>query len=282
MQHAQKMALIPADKMERMQRASGENIISNNPAPSMQTPGNNLSRIDTEMFNLLNDQLGLNDRDKANLYVQLLQRFLIQKGILNNTRDYEPKPVKTALTEEMQREAQETTEMRDKNEVIVSSLPRVYQTNGRALLRYVLNSGKLDWDDKNQIIYKGQKFEETNILDLIHDTVRNRKNAPPAKGRDIFISILSELNTPHVLITNESFKSEFLSSPAIIRSTPHQRTSIKKKSAQTPTSPRKNKKDKSSKTLHSRENSPSKTPLSTFTSPRKLRSGKSWHSWNKE
>lgn len=90
MQHARKMVLVPAESYNNENSSSQFNQKNNtsNPIshselnkdlsehPTIQTRGNNLTRLDEEMYNIIFSKKFANDYEKSKNYLQVLQRYL--------------------------------------------------------------------------------------------------------------------------------------------------------------------------------------------------------------
>ena len=91
MERVRKMIIVPEDAIERVQttpaaevtkRIARSEVSSEN---SMQTPGDNLSRLGAEMFDILHSKKGVKDiHEKCQNYLQVLRRFAFSKRKLCN------------------------------------------------------------------------------------------------------------------------------------------------------------------------------------------------------
>ena len=78
MERARKMVIVPEDAIERVQSTHTEATIAPSEVfgeNSMQTPGDNLSRLDAEMFDILHSKKGLKKTKKCQNYLQVLRRI---------------------------------------------------------------------------------------------------------------------------------------------------------------------------------------------------------------
>ena len=64
------------------------------------------------------------------------------------------------------------------------------------------NKDIVGWNDHGQMVFEGRTIPGTNVIDLINDTLRQRKNFNPA-GWQLFAKALGRLNVPEGIIRNE-------------------------------------------------------------------------------
>ena len=82
MERARKMVIVPEDAIEVAQSTPAESTKTIAPSDvsgenSMQTPGDNLSRLDAEMFDILHSKKEVKDvHEKCLIYLQVLRRYL--------------------------------------------------------------------------------------------------------------------------------------------------------------------------------------------------------------
>ena len=115
------MIIVPEDAIERVQTTPAAEVTI---APSevssensMQTPGDNLSRLDAEMFDILHSIKGVNDvHEKCQNYLLVLRRYLF-------FRENERGSSSDALREidEIEETLASLTE-----EAIIDSVPKAY------------------------------------------------------------------------------------------------------------------------------------------------------------
>ena len=87
------------------------------------------------------------------------------------------------------------------------SLPKSYRTKGDHLLNILKQ--KMTWDDQGLIkLHSGSLIHDSNMDDVLHFLVRNRKYVEPPPGWNLILPILRELNLSRELVTNPAaFKS---------------------------------------------------------------------------
>ena len=86
---------------------------------------------------------------------------------------------------------------------ILQSVPKTMQRKAELLLRMIKNNNNLTWDEQGVVSYKGERIHGSNIIDLINDTIRQRKGVEP-RGWKTFSKALHESNIPQEVIGNPS------------------------------------------------------------------------------
>ena len=86
---------------------------------------------------------------------------------------------------------------------ILQSVPKTMQRKAELLLGMIKNNNNLTWDEQGVVSYKGKRIHGSNIIDLINDTIRQRKEVEP-RGWKMFSKALHESNLPQEVIGNAS------------------------------------------------------------------------------
>ena len=172
MNHVKKMILVPHESVARL----------NDPTPS--TSHTQMSALDTEMNYILRKQYA-DDSEKWKKYNEALQRFL-------HFSKESQKPVSIEI-ESILGEKKDTGDP-NLNSVIrqrlASVLPRTYKDQAVKIHDYLAVDGTpITWDSNGVISIKGTAIPHSNIIDLISDLTRNRKNFEP-QGMSQFIQTL--------------------------------------------------------------------------------------------
>lgn len=170
---------------------------------SVQTPGDEFSRLDEEMSKILNSQDYPDNNVKWKHFFQALQRylFLIQKSRVKNN-DF---PNTTFSNND-----QSTTDVAiddslpEKN--IIISVPKKYTEQARQLVNFLKHNsnGQITWDKNGVVTINGTVIDQSSIIDLINDALRKRKTFN-AVGKNQFASLLHAINVPRVFVGNEDF-----------------------------------------------------------------------------
>ena len=66
-----------------------------------------------------------------------------------------------------------------------------------------LKTNNVTWNSAGELIVDNTKYDETNIIDLVNDVMRNRKYSAPF-GWQIFTDQLKKLNVPQAMIINKT------------------------------------------------------------------------------
>lgn len=87
---------------------------------------------------------------------------------------------------------------------IIQLIPKSYMKKGQSLLDNILkNKQKIWWKEGGEIVVDNQVIPESNIIDLISDTLRPLKRAKPT-GWKQFASILKDIGVPASCIGNQT------------------------------------------------------------------------------
>ena len=84
---------------------------------------------------------------------------------------------------------------------IVLSAPKNLQKQARLLMYRVKENPEMGWNERGELTVHGQVVAGSNIVDLIGDMMRRRKNVNPV-GWQIFTDKLVDINVPKDLIRN--------------------------------------------------------------------------------
>lgn len=178
MQNARKMILIPSDTVDRVRGASDS--VKNS--------------LDIQMREIL-DHKTMSDLEKWKMYKEVLDRYL---NFNNELR----KPISLSVEGGEEPAAAAVNFERDSvKKELLSTVPKKYANKARLLYDKLLKSDIINWDEMGQVKMEGQLYENSNIVDLIGDALRERKHVEPNNWRE-FARTLSKLNVPHELIGN--------------------------------------------------------------------------------
>ena len=192
---------------------------SNNKSTNTQsTPlSNNIAtrvvrQTDKDISNILSSDLDPNEQ--AFLYSQALQKreqyadqtpaHLIQNKLLSNINPIraaaavpaaqgspiiKPEKIRAGLDPTIERE-------------IVDTLPVSFAGKADRLVRKMKQGGVLGWNAHGNLTFRGEIIPNTNVVDLVSDVVRKRKNAPGPEGWELFAEGMNATNVPRELIGN--------------------------------------------------------------------------------
>jgi hypothetical protein len=87
---------------------------------------------------------------------------------------------------------------------IIDSVPATMKSRAHQLVRKLKsNQDIVGWNDQGQMMFKGRVIPGTNIIDLVNDSLRKRKNFNP-EGWELFSKALRHLNIPEGVVRNEN------------------------------------------------------------------------------
>jgi len=164
---AEKMILIPQDAVQKIH---GD-----------QT---NMKVLDKEMSAILNSKI--NDSDKWKKYNQILQRYLHFSGERR-------KPVELPVSSD------KTDFLR---ESLMSTVPVKYKQKAMHCYELLKSLNHVSWDQSGVVTIKGTRIPGSDIIELINDDLRYRKNSEPEGWRQ-FAKALADLNVSKKIIGNQ-------------------------------------------------------------------------------
>lgn len=170
--------------------------------------------LDEEIGNVLkrND---VTDYDKAKLYSQILQKYLMVKDKITQV------PVTSPVITE-----QKTKSLPYGHDAIVDTIPKKYKSRAMKMLQFIHQNEAIRWDERGQVLLNNTIIPGSNITDLINDQVRNRKNVNP-EGWKQFSEALKLMNVPTELIGNK--RRHNITSEALVSPVSKTRKSVRRK-----------------------------------------------------
>ena len=173
-----KMLLVDPRLMERLQQQ---------PAPIRNIALNSMNQMNQNMEAALSDP-NLSDTDKVHVYNQTLARHNIIEDKMNHQQDQQ---------QQTQQPVYDPVE-----EDIIDSVPKTMRNKAARLVRRIKSGQLIRWNERGELIYKGQVYPGTNVSDLINDVLRKRKTFQP-QGWNVFAEALHDINVPMDLVGNE-------------------------------------------------------------------------------
>ena len=183
MERARKMILVPEGSVAPVAEEK-----------SLQTSGDNFSRLDTEMYDVLHSKEARDDYEKCLNYLQILRCYLYFRGNERDAElDHEPGEIEETLAP-LSKDA------------IHQGIPKAHTRKARLLLRHwrTTDPNRIKWDNAGTVSIDNQKVPHTDIIALILDTLRKKsvpQNQDPA-GRVVFAKFLKTSKTLVNLIEN--------------------------------------------------------------------------------
>ena len=194
------MVLVPEEFMEMLERKERQQT-----RPETKS----LLRIDKKMENILQNPSDSAD-SQAQEYNQNLQRYL---DVQQQRNQYIPtvklhkeeasSSVKESSAPNARANAEESSAPSMPVGEILDSVPKNSQTLAKSMInRLKANPDKVTWNSTGEVLIDDQAIKGSNIIDLVNDQLRARKNFNP-KGWQNFSDSLVEMNMPQYLMRNE-------------------------------------------------------------------------------
>ena len=147
--------------------------------PTITAPVNPILRsivtLDDDMRTVL-DSRDLSDEEKVRQYNQILQCYLEYHDHLKT-----PSPRKEANTV--------------KDDEIIRTVPVKFRGKAENLLKCIEREPTMHWNERREFVHNGQVIKGSNIVDLVNDVVRQRKDFHP-HGWQEFARALRKGNVP--------------------------------------------------------------------------------------
>jgi hypothetical protein len=86
---------------------------------------------------------------------------------------------------------------------LVAVMPKTYKDLGLKIYNYLSSdTSPVKWDSAGTVSINSTRLPSSNVIDLISDLARSRKNFEP-HGVEKFVQALARMNIPIDLVTNE-------------------------------------------------------------------------------
>ena len=231
MEHAKKMVLIDPRMLPTIQQSNEVSCPQPNQAPSLYThlPQTEKNIIQPEsvvidmtlngLQQTLKDILqrpDLPDDQKAALHNHYLQQYLTMRR--KQTQVY-ARPTEVKISELppdiLKNVVNPKVDILQRE--IVESAPKKLQKQARLLMQRIRDDPSVGWNEQAELVVDGNTVSGSNIVDLIGDMMRKRKDVTPV-GWEIFASKLQEMNVPRELIRNSDRLNYMMGAPATVPS----------------------------------------------------------------
>ena len=192
MEHVKRLVLVP------------EHMADQRKKPLVPPLTAQVQEIDSDMQDIMQRQ-DIPIDAQAKMYDQNLQRYLAfyDKRMNKPLRVNVIKP--TVPEEEEKPQGEQIEEKPDEIETdILESVPATMKSRTRQLIKKLkANKDIIGWNEQGQMVFKGTTIPGTNIVDLVNDSLRQRKNFNP-EGWELFSKALGHLNVPEGIVRNEN------------------------------------------------------------------------------
>ena len=222
MEHVKRLVLVP------------EHMADQRKKPLVPPLTAQVQEIDSDMQDIMQRQ-DIPIDAQAKMYDQNLQRYLVfyDKRMNKPLRVNVIKP--TVPEEEEKAHGEQIEEKPDEIETdILDSVPATMKSRTCQLIKKLkANKDIIGWNEQGQMVFKGTTIPGTNIVDLVNDSLRQRKNFNP-EGWELFSKALGHLNVPEVLNENRlglvrEYKTKGIPEGAPKPTTPLTRVQVAKK-----------------------------------------------------
>lgn len=212
MDHTKKMVLVSPDVLDSIGQ------------PSLKTDylhpvTKKVNDIDHKMTEILNSDLPIDQKMKR--YSEALHHYTIFVK-----KDAEPRKLQLVSstppqTVDSNKADSKDTVSDDRNDAagglddtisqeILQSVPKSMQGRASSLLRKIKSSnGELGYNHQGELVVRGQPVRGTNLVDLVNDVLRRRKNFNP-NGWEDFAQGLATINAPLGLIGHPTRQERML------------------------------------------------------------------------
>jgi hypothetical protein len=204
MMHSRKMLLVPAQ----------ESYVRQMIPPAVS----HLANLDAEMSKILNSNTEPADVKLKN-YNQLLRRYMKLQNEQFGAEEEEMQPEAQRPVQQQHRTvASSVGRSRDQidpgdvtpipstlpfsDDSILEGMPAKNMKNARRLLHYLKINPNLSWNRNGEMIFKGERQPQSNIVDLVHDFSRYRVSVTPPSGHLTLAKALRDQNVPRESIGN--------------------------------------------------------------------------------
>ena len=158
-----------------------------------------LVNLDNEMRSVW-EREGSSEEAKTKQYSEILERYLRFKD-KRELEKREPITVTLSPKEVNDSIVPEGTISKQIVSDIVEILPKTLRPKAKMILKRIGdNPDIVNWNERGELEYKGKVVPNTNIGDLVWDSLKKRKYDP--EGYEIFTKALKKINIPQDLIRN--------------------------------------------------------------------------------
>jgi uncharacterized protein YjdB len=128
----------------------------------------------------------MSDRDKWTMYNQVLQSYL-------HIAEEKRQPLRVPLESDID----------FIGDLVLSSVPPSNKAKAHDLYKILRHSSNIKWNDSDKVSIDGLSITGSNIVDLIHDILRQRRDVNPIGWKE-FAKGLRDLNIPKEFVGNKA------------------------------------------------------------------------------
>ena len=210
MERARRVILLPDDNSEHLEREEKFHLPSIEPSnsvppvdnSSMQTPGDNLSRLDSEMFEVMHSNKFMDMSEKCKNYLQILRRYLFfaQNDVVAATSK--------TISDNSENSLESTTDKPLPESEILESIPQSHKRKAQLLLRHWRKDDRLKWTNTGKVQIDDKVISDSNISDLLNLVVKKKALNPVEvsflPGYNELKKFIHDSETPSELINNQN------------------------------------------------------------------------------
>lgn len=157
-----------------------------------------LNKLDKAMSYILKDTT-MSDADKWTKYNAVLQQFLY---IAQENRQPLQLPFEEQEPTPLQKKVKDAVPDR-LEDVLLSTIPEQFKRKAEKLYSLLKSSEHLEWTNDGAVKIKGNLINGANLVDLVNDVLRSRKNINPEGWKD-FALALRDSNIPQEFVGNKA------------------------------------------------------------------------------
>ncbi len=198
MKHAKKMVLISADDHSNVKEELPRDILKDS-----------LYSIDDKMKSIL-DNNSLTTEEKVNQYSNALDDYLL---FVNKYKRREKEKYHFSKYDDGDETDDEEIELQKFSSIkqtLEKTLPKTLKKKGDIIIDFIEKSPNHTITNKGEIVVNGKIIENSNIVDLVHYQLRQRKKITnPPYAYPQFFQSLNEMNVPKEILKRKEKKISF-------------------------------------------------------------------------
>ena len=208
MEHTKKMVLVDPRMLQDLRSGLSTDTVLKHPEVGVIDTTNR--SLDAGMREIL-ERNDLHAEQKIKLYNNYLQQYLTMSKKETNIFN---QPIPVTLPKAENHDGQPNPIRPNNGTVkpdppntggvkaqINATVPKGLQKQAGLLFDIIKDDVNIDWNDRGELIVNNNPIQNSNVVDLVNDVIRSRKNFNPI-GWEIFARKLYEINVPRDLIRN--------------------------------------------------------------------------------
>ena len=190
MKHAKKMVLIPAEEDYNEKEVELPHDILKD----------SMHSLDDKMKSILDNNL-LTTEEKVKQYARTLDDYLLFVNKFKRREKGKYSIVRPDEEEDTDDEEIESQKFLNIKQTLEKTLPKTLQKKGELIVDFIEKSPNHSITNKGEIVVNGKIIENSNIVDLVHYQLRQRKKiVNPPYAYPQFFESLNEMNVPKQIL----------------------------------------------------------------------------------